>query len=158
MYPPVFLMNPVTESHRRQLARWVLGGVFIGAGVLHFTNTDGYVAIMPPYLPAHRALVLVSGVAEFLGGLGMLLPVPIRRWAGIGVAVLLVAVFPANLHMALAGLGFDGAPADATQQLLLWLRLPLQAVLMVWALWASGAWPRHSATSVGTSPGTPLRQ
>lgn len=133
-------MNLPAEPQPRRLARWVLGVVFIGAGVLHFTNTDGYVAIMPPYLPAHRALVLLSGVAEILGGLGVLLSAPIRRWAGVGLAALLVAVFPANLHMAQAGLGLDGMPAEGSEPLLLWLRLPLQAVLIGWALWASGAW------------------
>ncbi|NNF57950.1 MAG: DoxX family membrane protein [Rhodothermaceae bacterium] len=152
-------MNPAPEPRTRRLARWMLGVLFIGAGLLHFTNTDGYVAIMPPYLPAHRALVLVSGVAEILGGLGVLLSAPVRHWAGIGLAVLLIAVVPANLHMALAGLGFDGVPAEGAEQLLLWLRLPLQAVLIAWALWASGVWPRgEQATSAGTFPGRPLRR
>ena len=110
--------------------------VFIGAGMLHFTRTDSYLPIMPPWLPAHRALVLVSGAFEALGGLGVLLPPPVRRWAGVGLALLLVAVFPANVHMAVEGIGLSGTLGRA----LLWLRLPLQAVFIAWALWASGAW------------------
>ncbi|MDX1420002.1 MAG: hypothetical protein R3181_08555 [Rubricoccaceae bacterium] len=107
---------------------------------------DAYVAIMPPALPGPRLLVLLSGAFEVLGGLGVLLRPPVRRWAGWGLAALLVAVFPANVHMAAEGIGVEGAVGQA----LLWLRLPLQAALIAWALWASGAW----ASARGRSPGT----
>ena len=111
---------------RGGIARGALAAVFVGAGALHFTSTESYVQIVPPYLPAPRALVLVSGAAEIAGGLAILVP-RLHRLAGLGLIALLVAVFPANVHMALNADQFRGIPAA-----LLWLRLPLQAVLVAW--------------------------
>lgn len=120
------------EPPIRRIARWLLAVAFIAAGVLHLAATDAYLMAMPPWVPAHRAMILISGVAEILGGLGLLWPsVPIRRAAGWGLALLLVAVYPANVHMALTG---TGGPTWA-----LWARLPFQGVLVAWALIASGA-------------------
>lgn len=111
----------------RDIGRYLLGAGFIVAGANHFLNAPFYVAIMPPYLPWHLELVYLSGVAE--AGLGAL--VLARRWArpaAWGLIALLVAVFPANLHMALNTGLYPFAPPWA-----LWLRLPLQAVLIAWA-------------------------
>jgi uncharacterized membrane protein len=98
------------------------GIAFIVAGTLHFTHTRAYEAIMPQYVPRHRESVLVSGAAEIAGGLGVLVPAtrPLARWWLLG---LLVAVFPANVHMALNPQRYRRIPPLA-----LWLRLPLQAV------------------------------
>ena len=86
-----------------------------------------YAAIVPPFIPNARALVLISGAFEILGGLGVLLPFS-RVAAGWGLIALLVAVFPANIHMATEAERFRSvAPAWA-----LWARLPLQAVLILW--------------------------
>ena len=82
------------------LTRFLLGGFFVVAGINHFVDTAFYVGMMPPYLPLPLELVYISGAAE--SGLGGLLL--IRRWAawaGWGLIALLVAVFPANLHMAM---------------------------------------------------------
>jgi uncharacterized membrane protein len=112
--------------------RLALGALFVGAGVLHLVRPDVYLVAMPPDLPAPRALVLLSGVAEVAGGVGLWLPEGRwRRRAGVGLVALLVAVYPANVHMAMAGVG---GPAWA-----LWARLPLQGVLVAWALRSSGA-------------------
>ena len=117
---------------RRDVPRLALGLLFVGAGVLHLARPDAYLAAMPPYLPAARALVLLSGVAEVVGGVGLWLREGRwRRWAGVGLVALLVAVYPANVHMAVTGVG---GPAWA-----LWGRLPLQGVLVAWALRSSGA-------------------
>ena len=118
------------SSRARAISRVLLATLFVAAGVLHFTSTDFYLRIMPPYVPLHRAAVLASGVAEIAGGLGLLVP-RLRRAAGIGLILLLVAVFPANAHMALHPERFGIAPA------LLWLRLPLQPLLMLWIWWAA---------------------
>jgi len=92
-----------------------------------------YVGIMPPYLPFPRELVLISGVAEILGGLGVLVP-RVRRAAGWGLALLLVAVFPANIQMAQDSLQRAGwSPVT----LLFFLRLPLQFLLVAWVEWAT---------------------
>lgn len=111
--------------------RVVLGGSMVLAGINHFVNPKLYLMIMPSYLPWHRPLVALSGVCEI--GLGLLVFVPrFRRAAGWGLIALLVAVFPANLHMALNPERFAPIPVWA-----LWLRLPLQAVLIAWAEWAT---------------------
>lgn len=117
----------------RNIARVALGLLFIAAGVNHFLRPALYKSIMPGYLPWHGALVSISGYAEI--GLGALVLVP--RWqrpAGWGVIALLVAVFPANLHMALHAERFPRIP-----RWLLLLRLPLQALLIAWARWCTNA-------------------
>jgi uncharacterized membrane protein len=108
--------------------RFLLAAVMVTAGVLHFARPEPYERIVPGWLPAPRALVLVSGFFEIAGGLGLLYP-PTRRLAAWGLVALLVAVFPANVNMAVHRIGFDG-PAWV-----LWARLPLQAVLVAWAGW-----------------------
>ena len=111
------------------LTRYLLGVLFFAAGVNHFVMTDFYVRIMPPYLPWHLELVYVSGLVE--ASLGLLLL--FRRWsawAGWGLIALCVAVFPANLHMAMHPELFP-----QFSELGLWLRLPLQGALMGWAYW-----------------------
>lgn len=100
---------------------------FIGGGVNHFINTAFYVNIMPPYLPWHTELVYISGVVEIVLGIGLLIPkfCVISAW---GLVALLVAVFPANLHMYLNAELFP----DASKTGLL-VRLPLQLVFIFWA-------------------------
>jgi uncharacterized membrane protein len=109
--------------------KWLLGLLFAAAGVNHFVNTAFYVRIMPPYLPWHRELVYVSGVAEV--ALGVLLLVPgCQTIAAWGLVALLVAVFPANLHMALNPELFPTfSPA------VLRGRAALQVPLIAWAWW-----------------------
>lgn len=116
---------------RRRIALVGLSLVFVAAGVNHFVNPDFYVQIMPPYLPAHLELVYLSGVFEILGGVAVLVP-GIRGAAGWGLVLLLVAIFPANLHMALNPDLFPGLSPAA-----LYARLPLQAFLIAWAYWAT---------------------
>ena len=116
-------------NRARRLARTLFGAGFILAGLNHFLMTSFYVSIVPPYLPWPLALVILSGLAEI--GLGALLL--FRRWAPLaawGLIALLIAVFPANLHMALHPELYPWAPAAA-----LWLRLPLQGVFVAWAYW-----------------------
>jgi uncharacterized membrane protein len=109
--------------------RWLLAAFMTLAGLNHFLSTDVYVGMMPAVLPAPLALVYVSGVAEMAGGLG-LLPTRTRKLAAWGLIALFVAVFPANVNMAVNGLplGKHAVPLWA-----LWARLPLQLVLIAWA-------------------------
>ena len=111
---------------------WLLGIAFIGAGVNHFVRPDFYTKIMPRYLPWHLELVYVSGVAEALLGIMVLIP-KFRRLGAWGLIALLIAVFPANIHMALNPQDYSNIPA-----VLLWVRLPLQFVLIAWAYWFTG--------------------
>ncbi len=111
-------------------SRLLLAATFAGAGALHFRFPRAYARIVPPALPAPTALVYASGVAEIAGGLGVLHP-RTRRAAGLWLAATLVAVLPANVHMALHA-ERHGLPRWA-----LWARVPLQAPLIAWALRAT---------------------
>ena len=109
---------------------WITGLLFAIAGVLHFVFTPAYVAIVPPMLPGPRMLVWISGIAEIAGGVGLMIP-SVRVAAGWGLVALLVAVFPANVYMAMR----QGAPAGPQiPAWALWARLPLQAVFIWWVL------------------------
>lgn len=113
----------------KRVLKYVLAVSFIAAGGNHFVNPGIYVSIMPGYLPAPLLLVYISGAFEMLFGAMLLVP----RWtvaAGWGLILLLVAVFPANIHMALNPELYPGISPAA-----LWVRLPLQGVLMAWAYW-----------------------
>ncbi len=116
------------------LGKWLavgpLSALLIGSGVLHLVRPEVYLPMMPSYLPAHLPLVYLSGVFEILGGVGMLLP-RTRRWAGLGVMALLVAVFPANIHIAMNDIPVAGHDVPLWGHL---LRLPLQAV-KIWMAW-----------------------
>jgi uncharacterized membrane protein len=95
---------------------------------MHFVKPRTYESIVPPYLPAPRALVYASGVAEIAGGAGLMVQAA-RRPAGWWLIVTLLGVFPANLHMALHPERFPKVPGGATA---LWARLPLQAGFIAW--------------------------
>ena len=112
----------------KAIGKVVFAALFILGGIGHFVATDFYVKIMPPYLPYHRALVLLSGVSEV--SLGLLLLVPATsRVAAWGLIALLIAVFPANVFMYQHPERFGLSPT------LLLLRLPVQGLLILWA-WA----------------------
>jgi uncharacterized membrane protein len=106
------------------------GPFFVLAGLMHFVKPRAYKAIVPPYLPAPDALVYASGVAEIVGGAGVIVPA-VRRPAGWWLIATLVAVFPANLHMALNPEEFPQVPGGPAT---LWARLPLQALFIAWVL------------------------
>ncbi len=105
-----------------------LAALFVSAGLLHFVIPQHYTSIMPPWLPYHTELVYVSGILEMAGGIGILIP-SLRRAAGVGLIALLVAVFPANVQMLMNSMG---SHASSLSLVLLWLRLPLQPLLIVW--------------------------
>lgn len=113
--------------------RILLAVTFIIAGVLHFTHTEFYLAIMPPYLPFHRALVFISGFFEIAGGIGLLIP-RLTRAAGYGLIALLIAVFPANINMAINDVQVG---SNSFSPSLLWLRLPLQFALIALVWWCT---------------------
>ncbi len=100
-------------------------------GVLHFATPRSFVSIVPAWLPNPYALVVISGFFEILGGVGLLVP-RARRAASWGLVALYVAVFPANINMVVHPELGGGIPEWS-----LWARLPLQFVLIAWALWSS---------------------
>ncbi len=116
----------------RTAARWVLAAFLVIAGINHFLSPEIYVGMTPSWLPAPELLHRIAGAAEVAGGMGLLLP-RFRRAAGWGLLALLVAVFPANLHVALQG----NMPGLDAPSWLLWARLPFQAGFMAWVWWVS---------------------
>ena len=124
-------------STAQRIAVVVAAVFYIVAGSLHFIKPAPYLRIMPPYIPWHAAMVRVSGAFEILGGLGLLVPAT-RRAAAWMLVALLIAVFPANLYMAMHP---AEAGAAGIAPVLRWGRLPLQALLIWWLVW--GTRPRY---------------
>jgi uncharacterized membrane protein len=112
--------------------RKLAGPFFVFAGVMHFVIPKTYRKIMPPYVPAPEAMVYASGVAEIVGGAGLILDRS-RRMAGWWLIATMVAVFPANLHMALNPDQYPEVPGGAVG---LWARLPFQGVFVAWVVGA----------------------
>ena len=110
----------------------ILAAFWIAAGINHFAVPKVYESIMPDYLPAHRELVLLSGVAEIVGGAAVV-PAGSRRFARWWLLGVLAAVYPANVHMTLHPERYAKVPAPA-----LWARLPLQFACAWWVWKATG--------------------
>lgn len=108
-----------------------LAGFFAFAGTMHFVIPRSYEAMMPPSLPRHREAVVVSGLAEIAGGAAVLRP-STRRFARWWLLALLVAVFPANVHMAVNPEQVEGLDLNRVPRWALWARLPLQPLAMLW--------------------------
>ena len=118
----------------KSILRYVLAFFFIVAGVNHFLMPEWYLQNqMPPWIPFPMAVLYVSGIAEILGGIGLLVP-QVRLLAAWGLVALLIAVFPGNIHMASMAMRSGGLFGDTIGLL---LRLPLQAVFIVAILWVS---------------------
>ncbi len=124
------------RSRWHGLAVVVLGAFFVAAGVNHFVNPDFYRPMMPTYLPAPMMLIYVSGFFEVLGGAGVLVP-RLRRIAGWGLVALLIAVFPAHVHMVQNPESFEEIPYWG-----LVVRMPLQLLLIGW-VWFATLVPRR---------------
>jgi uncharacterized membrane protein len=113
--------------------RRLFGPFFVFAGVMHFVKTEWYEAIVPPSLPSPRWLVYASGLAEIAGGLGAMHS-RTRLAAALWSIATLVAVFPANVYMAIESERFESRVPGG--RVALWLRLPFQGVFVAWA-WAA---------------------
>jgi uncharacterized membrane protein len=113
----------------RKVSLVLMGALYLGVGICHFTQTGTLVRIVPPFLPFPKTLVYISGVAEiFLAA--CLAFSKTRKWACYGVILLLLAVFPANIYMLTsAGVG------STLPHWILVARLPAQGLLMAWAYW-----------------------
>jgi uncharacterized membrane protein len=141
----------MTRDPLRTGLRWVLALVYMAVGLVHLRSPHGFLPIMPPWVPYPLAVILVTGVCEIVGGLGLLIP-PLRRTAGIMLALYAVCVFPANLHHAFGHVVAPGLPTSW------WYhgpRLVFQPVIVWWALYAGGVidWPfRPSAPAPENAP------
>jgi uncharacterized membrane protein len=127
----------------RKRLRVVLGVAMVGIGTGHFVRPQAFVSIVPAWLPAPLLLVLVSGFFEALGGVGLLVP-RVRRAASLGLVLLYLSVFPANINMVMHPELGAGIPLWA-----LWARLPFQVLFIAWALWAGGGGESGHASLAG---------
>ena len=101
------------------------------SGVSHFATPDAFVRLLPAFVPGREALILLTGGIEILLGVGLLTPPRWRRQIALVLVGYLVAVFPANVYVAVAGISLEGLGGGNP-----WLRLPFQAVYIAWVLWA----------------------
>ena len=115
-------------SRIKTISKYMLAIFMIGAGTMHFVDPAFFLKIVPPYLPLHKELVLVSGVCEILLGILLLVPQTSRK-AAWGIVALLIAVFPANLYL------FQHQDILPASPIIHLLRLPLQGVFILWAYW-----------------------
>ena len=111
-----------------KIIRVLCGPFFVFAGAMHFARPKWYLSIMPPWLPAPEALNYASGAAEVLGGAALICPDKrVRRAGGWFTIATLLAVFPANVHMALNPDDYSKVPPAG-----LYARLPFQALFIAW--------------------------
>ena len=121
----------------REAARWLLAAFLLFAGTGHLMDTESFLAQVPPFLPAPEVIVIVSGLIEL--ALGAAVAVTRGRWrrlTGWLVAAWFVAIFPGNISQFLTGADAFGLDSDAARA----VRLLFQPLLVIWALWSTGAW------------------
>ncbi|PJZ69862.1 DoxX-like family protein [Leptospira perolatii] len=110
----------------KTISLWVMAFAYTFAGILHFVIPKFYLRIMPPWIPYHKLMVQLSGVAEIVLGLGLLYQ-PLKIYAAWGVVLLLIAIFPANIYH------FQSRTRKDPPTWALILRLPIQILLIWWA-------------------------
>jgi len=113
---------------------WLMAAFYCFAGFNHLMNPDFYLAIMPPGLPNPEWLNVLSGLAEIVLGVYILEP-RTRVYAAWGIIALLIAVFPANMYVAMENVGPPGGEPGTGNATVNWVRLPFQALFIVWAWW-----------------------
>ena len=121
------------RSSWRTHARRGMAAAMVVAGLAHVVGPDPFVQHLPGWVPARLAVVYLSGLAEIALGAALVATQVHRELAGRALALFLLAVWPANIYVAVAGVDVDGQPGGPYP----WLRLPLQILFMAWALWST---------------------
>lgn len=121
-----FLTQPSTS-------RYLIAGLFMVAGLLHFARPEMYIRIMPGYIPWHRMMVYVSGAAEIIGGAGLLFD-QTRSWAAWGLILLLIVFLTVHIDMPVKA--YRVQKGFSLYFIVLLLRIPLQFILIYWVYWA----------------------
>jgi len=127
--PGVRMLAPFRS--RQDKAAAAMAAMFLFTGADHFLTPSRYLPMMPPALPAPLMLIYVSGFFELAGAVGLLIR-RTRRWAAWGLVTLLIAVFPANIYVAVSGGSIAGLPSSPWYY---WARLPMQIIFLTWAYW-----------------------
>jgi uncharacterized membrane protein len=133
----------VPSSLARTVIRFLLGGFMALAGVSHFTAVDSFAAQVPPWMPFPEAVIYISGVIEIALALGLwFAPKQVRPMVGWALAAFYVVIFPGNISQYLTGTPAFGLDSDAAR----FIRLLFQPVLIVVALWCTGAWASYRSS------------
>ncbi len=156
-YLPQYVLGD--RSDYRMALRHGMAGGFIFTGLDHFLTVSRYVPMMPAFLADYAVeLVYLSGLAELAGAVGLLIPLAVyrrlrlpnlRRWAGIGLALMLSTIVIANVNVALQGSQVQGLPFGPWYY---WFRLLLQPIFVVWALFAGDVIRRRGQPSASAAP------
>jgi uncharacterized membrane protein len=133
------------DTPARTIARLLLAVAYFAVGIVHLKSPEGFLPIMPDWVPAPRAVVIGTGLAEIAGAIGLMIP-RLRRAAAWGLAAYAVCVFPANIKHAVEGVSVSGVTLGWAYHV---PRLLAQPVIIWWALWAGGNtdWPFRRAKS-----------
>jgi uncharacterized membrane protein len=131
----------------RETGRIGFGLAFAIAGLTHFFTPTPFVQHIPEWIPLRLELIYVTGAFEFLGGGALVFWSRYRREIGILIALYLVAVFPSNIYVAVAGIDVTGQPDGIYS----WIRLPFQPVYILWVLWSVDALRRDMVASLRAS-------
>jgi len=118
----------------KSLGSWFFAVFFFYAGLMHFVQEESFTAIMPPFIPFPKLIVWTTGLMELVFAILLILP-RYRKLAGFLLAPFLLAVLPANIHMAMNNIPFGEMSATPTT---LWLRVALQFPLILSILWVTG--------------------
>ena len=121
-------------STRKRVLLWVMSFSYVMAGFNHLLNPEFYILIIPPGLPAPEWLNLIAGLAEIVLGVYVLEP-RVRVLAAWGIIALLIAIFPANVYVAIHNVGLPAGEPGTGDAVFNWVRLPFQALFIVWAWW-----------------------
>lgn len=136
------------RSSIQQAARIGMAFAMAVAGLSHLANPTPFLQHLPLWVPMREEVILVTGVIEIGLGVALLLRQPWRRLSGLGLAGYLVAVFPGNVYVAVAGIDVDGQPDGVYA----WLRLPLQLLFIAWALWSTRTLEGQESTTTTPTP------
>lgn len=128
--------NAAPLSTAAHIGRWLLAAALAFAGINHFTNASEFLAQVPPWMPLPDLVVAVSGVVELLLAAALAFAVKHRALVGWIVAAFFVLVFPGNISQFITGTDAFGLDSDLARA----IRLVFQPLLVVWALWSTGAW------------------
>ena len=120
------------HGRHRDAARWAMAVAMVFAGVTHFADPASFVRMLPEFVPVRHGVILGTGVIEILLGIGLLVPRRLRREVALALVAYLLAVFPANVHMAVNPEQVRGLDLDRVPRWALWARLPLQPLCMLW--------------------------
>ena len=136
----------------RTLVRLLLAALFLLAGTIHLRHPDLFLPVMPPWIPFPMPCIIISGVFELLGGIGLLVPVrAIQFLTGWGLTLMLIAIFPANIYMATAQVQLPGLHLEPWEE---WARLPFQPLLIIAVLWVTRIWPKNCIKQKSSMPNT----